>query len=56
MLKEQGDQAFEIVKSIDSIATVAEETSASTEESAAAAEEQRSAPLRGRGGGRPLAV
>jgi methyl-accepting chemotaxis protein len=34
--------AVEILKSIDSIASVAEETSASTEESAAAAEEQAS--------------
>ena len=38
--REQEEKAFEIMHSIDSIATVAEETSASTEESAAAAEEQ----------------
>jgi methyl-accepting chemotaxis protein len=38
--KKQEKSALEILKSIDSIATVAEETSASTEESAAAAEEQ----------------
>ena len=36
----QESHALEIIKSIDSIAVVAEETSASTEESAAAAEEQ----------------
>jgi hypothetical protein len=38
--KIQEDNALEIVKAIDGIATVAEETSASTEEAAAAAEEQ----------------
>jgi len=38
----QEDNASRMLESIDSIATVAEETSASTEESAAAAEEQAS--------------
>jgi methyl-accepting chemotaxis protein len=38
--KIQEDNALEIVKAVDGIATVAEETSASTEEAAAAAEEQ----------------
>ena len=36
----QESNALEILKAVDSIAVVAEETSASTEESAAAAEEQ----------------
>lgn len=40
--KKQEVQAINMMKSIDSIASVAEETSASTEESAAAAEEQAS--------------
>jgi methyl-accepting chemotaxis protein len=40
--KQQENNAIEIVKRIDGIAVVAEETSASTEESAAAAEEQAS--------------
>ena len=40
--KKQESFAVEILKSIDSVASVAEETSASTEESAAAAEEQAS--------------
>jgi methyl-accepting chemotaxis protein len=40
--KQQETSAVNILQSIDSIATVAEETSASTEESAAAAEEQAS--------------
>ncbi len=38
--EKQRSNALEILKAVDSIATVAEETSASTEESAAAAEEQ----------------
>jgi len=41
--KQQESNAVEILKAIDGIATVAEESSASTEESAAAAEEQASA-------------
>jgi methyl-accepting chemotaxis protein len=40
--QKQESNALEMLKSVDSIATVAEETSASTEESAAAAEEQAS--------------
>jgi len=40
--KRQEGNSLEILKAIDSIATVAEEASASTEESAAAAEEQAS--------------
>ena len=42
LTQKQETNALEILKSIDSIAIVAEETSASTEESAAAAEEQAS--------------
>jgi methyl-accepting chemotaxis protein len=40
--KTQEGNALDILKSVDSIATISEETSASTEESAAAAEEQAS--------------
>ncbi len=40
--KVQEENALEILRAVDGIATVAEETSASTEESAAAAEEQAS--------------
>ena len=40
--QEQESSAMDMMKTIDTIATVAEETSASTEESAAAAEEQAS--------------
>ena len=39
----QEQKAFEMTKEVDNIATIAEETSASTEESAAAAEEQAAA-------------
>ena len=38
--KQQEENALDLLKAIDSVASVAEETSASTEESASAAEEQ----------------
>lgn len=43
LTKNQEQNAQKIIASVDSIATIAEETAASTEESAAAAEEQAAA-------------